>query len=281
MSDAAIRFRRCVAQGRPAILKLATADLIQALPHMAPFDLVNSLRIAPNGSPAIQAIVSEVTGRGNFKNFNPTDLTIFLSAIAKSNAKFPLGNVVPTLTRLGTAYRTSDLLTSLWAISRLTNDKLILMQCLSLVSALFRNQPDRYAEISLVNFTQVLHALSKCPEASLTDDFVTQLCLAVIPKLNQLDDQALPFVLAVLAKVKARDLQILTPFFATVNAELLARDSMPPKLFVDSVRALGRLRQLDRPVLERRLGRIPLNALNSIQLRGLQNACVSVGLPSP
>lgn len=146
MAEAARRFRRVLLHGSAMTREIASKEVEQSLHAMAPFDLMNTLRICPDRELA-QKIVFEAERR-NFKKFNGTDLTILLVSVKKGNL---ISSVFPNLNFQ--IMKTSDICTCLY-IAGPTAASIVEKGVLELLNSV------RLKQMSEINTTQVLHAIS-------------------------------------------------------------------------------------------------------------------------
>ena len=297
------RFRRCLLVGNPVTIKLASKELLQIVPHLSPMDLVNAVKIAGGLRPHHQIGADEIVDpvikesmRRKWKKFNNKDFAILLSSLGKSGSGgHTLPTLIPALVPLVPAMRPSDVCLSLWGITRIVG-KADHAPPTESVRAVFNAGMDVLTRdgsvegLTLVNLTQLLFALSKNAADLKHDPTVSAVTgrimrvLANPSTIRQLPDDSVPFILYAASEIAATHGLSAShaqydQFFELMSTEVSKRITLKPKLVVDSVRALGRIRRLDRQLVEERL--IPVLSqvkLTPEQICGLTRAFKGVGL---
>ena len=264
------RLDRAVHSRNQALINVITNELKSELPKLRPVDLVNAAKIAKSDKLS-SSIFSECRKR-NYAKFKSQDFTV-LAASGVADETF-----IRAVTGQLTNMRTSDLCFISWKIKNEEFRK----------SGLQELAKRDWKDLSLTNLTQLLKVVSGC-SGHVPETLMRNLAATLTDRLTILDSKAFPFTLYSVCEILSKRTIGMTPewqtFFINVNSELRNRPEIDPMDFVDSVRALGRIRQLDKDVFEIRfvgeiLPKLSKSDLSEVRVKGIQNAASSVGINS-
>jgi hypothetical protein len=265
------RYERAVLSNNKTLINLISTEIKSEIPRMRPIELVNAAKLSRSES-LTHAILAECKRR-KYEKFKSQDFATLVSVGAKSD---DFRNAVSINMR---SMRTSDLCFVLWKLNAQTVSE----------SGLNELASRDLTRLTQTNLTQLLRVMA-CSRSAIPLALVDSVVSIWINLMPTIDNKAFPFVLYSLAETVSKQRfesssKRLDDFFALANSELVRRTDMECVDVIDSVRALGRIRRLEREVFESRLvcdtlDKVDVNSLSEVRRKGIQNAAVSVGLTS-
>jgi len=269
------RFERAVKSGNLALVNMITKEIRSDMGSFRPVDLVNVAKIGQSEN--LTTAVYKECDRRNFSKFKSQDFTVL--------AGLGLGREISLLRAIATRLtniRTNDLCFILWKVEN---------EILNVKG--FEELANRdLTKLSQTNLTQLIRAITRTTQI-VPVTLVRNVANTLTNRLPDTDSKIFPFLLysvcEIMSKTSHAELRSsleMENFFTTVNAQLRDRSAdMSPLDFVDSVRALGRIRKLDREVfveifMPKILPKLDKSDLSETRIKGIQNAAVSVGINS-
>ena len=261
------RFERAIKSRNEVLTKLISKEISLQIPKLRPVDLVNISKIY---SPLAPAILSECRDR-KFAKFKSQDFTI-LAEIAKDDQIY-----IDSISARVDMFRTCDLCYVLWKVA----DPQVRQRGLEEM----KNRD--LSTLSFTNFTQLLKVV--CSESSrpIAPKLLSNLIRELSTRISSVDSKTLPFILYCISETVSKNGTTIIDehfvhFFTLVNSQLSTRTDIKPLDFVDCVRALGRIRQLEKKLFEEKFIKEVLpflkpSDLDNVRLKGLENAAATVG----
>lgn len=291
------RFRRCLQVGNPVTVKLAYKELVNGLARLSPMDLANVTKVALAIKPqhkldqleVVNAVLSE-SERRKWSKFSPTDLAVMTTSIAKMRFNDLFNPLSERLLYSIPEMRTTDLCVTLWAITRLAKNPTDIHAHIQegLKSFLAHNKL-RLRQLNNVNITQLIFVLARTrdifPQLVGVDQVVSFLLTVLTEKerLHTFANEAIPFNTYALVEIcegleNRPEEELLSALYAAIKTELDRRIDLKPEEVIDTFRALGRVGEVDRKMVDERL--IPLLSqadLTPHRVRGITNVLKAVG----